>query len=124
MNTGSATTPSDTPDRKHSRPSRRRPPDSKLKAKLEEHMKTTTEVLAKKLKAMQHFQLAKTPEERGSQEYPEELPYVTFLSVTCRVRVFRNSVAFAFNQQEPTFRVHGKCSVDHKHTPKPKPKPK
>ncbi|EON69077.1 hypothetical protein W97_08390 [Coniosporium apollinis CBS 100218] len=32
-------------------------------------------------------------------------------------------VTFAFDQQEPTFRVHGKCGVDHKHTSKPKPKP-
>lgn len=37
-------------------------------------------------------------------------------------------VTFAFEEEKPTFTVHGKCGVDHVHTnqpnkPKPKPKP-
>ncbi|KAK7393946.1 hypothetical protein QQX98_013268 [Neonectria punicea] len=29
-------------------------------------------------------------------------------------------VAFAFDEEKPTFRVHGKCGKDHKHSSKPK----
>jgi hypothetical protein len=33
-------------------------------------------------------------------------------------------VAFAFDEEKPKFRVHGKCGKDHKHTSKPTPPPK
>jgi len=34
-------------------------------------------------------------------------------------------VAFAFDEEKPKFRVHGRCKIDHKHTSKSKPtKPK
>ena len=29
-------------------------------------------------------------------------------------------VAFAFDEKKPSFRVHGKCGKDHKHSSKPK----